>query len=107
MLKINTESVRSYIQWLGLVNDNRMESDRGLIREETSCNLVKKYVSSDKRFEVTYSCGMLVYFVMDDIMVSVHMDTDDNGDPINVTFSAWNQTTLKESETYEYDEKWG
>lgn len=76
MPKINPDAVRAMIQWLGLKNDGRMESDRGLIKEECDCPLVKTYNSPDGKLTVNYSCGYLVAIVYNDIFISVHTDLD-------------------------------
>lgn len=99
---INPDAIRSYIQWLGLVNDGRMESDRGLVRVKTSCDLVKKYVSTDGLLEADYSCGMLVWFTLGDTWVYVHQETDDNGDPCHVTFDVSDLTRHDNEQTYDY-----
>lgn len=76
MPKINPESVRTMIQWLGLKNDGRMESDRDLIEETYDCSFVKTYHSPDGKLTANYSCGYLVSFTYNDVYIAVHTDLD-------------------------------
>lgn len=85
MPKINPESVRTMIQWLGLKNDGRMESDRGLIEETYDCPFVKTYNSPDGKLTANYSCGYLVSIAYNDVYVAVHTDLDGT-DIIRCTF---------------------
>ena len=86
MPKINPASVRTMIQWLGLKNDGRMESDRGLIEETYDCPFVKTYNSPDGKLTANYSCGYLVFIVYNDICIAVHTDIDDDMNIIRCTF---------------------
>lgn len=101
MLKVNIKAICGYIQWLGLKNDGRMESDRGLIRQNSNSDFIEKYVSPDEKFTAVYSHGTLVQFAMDKITVYVHV-YELNGKPITVTWSAWDSDTDKGTDTFVY-----